>query len=167
MLSVEIHSSGRAESAAERTAMAQEALDPVRTRPASPYAYDEPADGGGWRAFAGVMLLIAATFNGIYGISALANDDYFVADELLFGDLSMWGIFYLGASVTQGIAALLIFARNSAGAVFGIMFAMLSATLALLSIGAYPLWSCIVLAVDGLIIYGLTVHGFPDEEETV
>src|SRR5918997_1062517 len=35
------------------------------------------AQGGGWLTFAGVMFLIAATFNTVYGISALANDDYF------------------------------------------------------------------------------------------
>jgi hypothetical protein len=40
---------------------------------------------------------------------------------------------------------------------------MLSATLALVSIGAYPLWSIIIMFVDGLIIYGLTVYGFGEQ----
>jgi hypothetical protein len=29
-----------------------------------------------------------------------------------------------------------------------------------MSVGAHPVWSVIVIVVDGLIIYGLTVHGF-------
>ena len=119
--------------------------------------------GGGWLTFAAVMLLLAATFNTVYGIAALANDDYFAADELLFGDLSMWGVLYLVAAGSQAIAAALIFSRNAIGAGLGILIAMLNATLALLSIGAYPIWSVIVLVVDGMIIYGLTVYGFDND----
>ncbi len=35
----------------------------------------------------------------------------------------------------------------------------MSAVVALLSIGAYPLWSVIILGLDGLVIYVLTVYG--------
>jgi hypothetical protein len=119
--------------------------------------------GGGWVTFAAVMLITAAIFNTIYGISALVNDDYFVSDELLFGDLSMWGVLYLAVAATQAAAGFLVFARSSIGAGLGILLAMLNGTLALLSIGAYPVWSIIILAVDGMIIYGLTVYGFDNE----
>ena len=40
---------------------------------------------------------------------------------------------------------------------------LLSAVIALFSIGAYPVWSIVVLAIDGLIIYALTVHGIGEE----
>jgi hypothetical protein len=30
----------------------------------------------------------------------------------------------------------------------------------MMAIGGDPVWSIVVLTVDGLIIYGLTVHGF-------
>lgn len=121
------------------------------------------SEGRGWVAFAGVMFLIAATFNAVYGISALVNDDYFRADELLFGDLSFWGVIYLIVAATQLVTALLVFSRSAAGVVVGIALAMLNATITLLSIGAYPVWSIIVLVVDGLIIYGLTVHGTAED----
>ncbi len=39
------------------------------------------------------------------------------------------------------------------------MFAGFNAIAALLAIGAYPVWSVIILVIDGLIIYALTVHG--------
>jgi hypothetical protein len=117
------------------------------------------SEGRGWTTFAGVMFLIAAIFNGVWGISALVNDDYFNADELLFGDLSMWGVFYLLLALCLLATSLLVFNRTALGVLAGITFAMLNATLTLLSIGAYPVWSIIVLVVDGLIIYGLTVHG--------
>jgi hypothetical protein len=121
-------------------------------------------EGGGWLTFAAVMFLFAATFNAVYGIAALANDDYFAADELLFGDLSMWGVIYLAFAAAQLAAALLIIGRHSAGALIGITLALLHGTAALLSIGAYPIWSVILLVIDGVILYGLTVYGFGPSE---
>ena len=40
------------------------------------------------------MFLTLGIFNIVDGIVALANDDFFKADELLFGDLSMWGAIF-------------------------------------------------------------------------
>ena len=37
--------------------------------------------------------------------------------------------------------------------------ASLNAVVALLSLGAYPVWSVIILVLDGLVIYALTVYG--------
>lgn len=119
----------------------------------------EPGEGGGWLGFAAVMLLLAAVFNAVYGFAALANDDYFAADELLFGDLSMWGAVYLLFALAQLVAALLIANRKTAGALLGIGLVLLHGTAVLLSIGAYPLWSVTFLVVDGLILYGLSVYG--------
>jgi hypothetical protein len=49
------------------------------------------------------------------------------------------------------------------GALLGIGLALISGLVALFSIGAYPVWSIVVLAIDGLIIYALTVHGLVEE----
>jgi hypothetical protein len=125
-------------------------------------ARDNVGGGGGWLTFAAVMFLLASMLNLIWGAAALANDDYFAADELLFGDLSMWGVFYLVLSAAQLAAGLLIFAGKESGAFIGIVLATLNAVLALVSIGAYPLWSVTLLVLDGLIIYGLTVYGFEE-----
>jgi hypothetical protein len=123
----------------------------------------ELRDGRGWLTFAAVLFMVAGVANALWGISALVNDDYFAADELLFGDLSMWGVFYLLLAAAQLAAAWLIIRGSSAGAILGIGLVILHATVALMSIAAYPLWTVPVLAIDGLIIYGLTVHGFEQE----
>jgi hypothetical protein len=44
-----------------------------------------------------------------------------------------------------------------------VLIAAVNALVHAMAIGGHPVWSIIVLAVDGLIIYGLTVHGFGDE----
>lgn len=117
----------------------------------------------GWLTFAAVMFIAAAAVNILYGISALVNDDYFRVDELLFGDLSFWGVVYLCIGAIQLLAAILVLRRSVTGALLGIGLALISGLVALFSIGAYPVWSIVVLAIDGLIIYALTVHGLGEE----
>jgi len=120
-------------------------------------------EGAGWLTFAAVLFLLAAAFNAVYGVAALANDDYFTADELLFGDLSLWGVVYLAFAAVQLGAGVLIIRRNAGGAVLGVGLAGLHAFTSLLAIGAYPVWSVIMLIVDGLIIYGLTVYDLVED----
>jgi hypothetical protein len=117
------------------------------------------SSGQGWAAFAATMVLVAGVFNGIYGLAAIVDDNYFSASDLLFGDLSLWGWIHLILGVLQVLTAAMIFAGNELGALLGIMFAGFSAIAALLAIGAYPVWSVIILFIDGLIIYALTVYG--------
>jgi hypothetical protein len=131
-------------------------------------AGDVPAEAGrpGWVTFAAVLLLIASMFNALYGISALVNDDYFAADELLFGDLSMWGGIFLAIAVLQAATGLLLLSGSRMGAYLGILLVMINALGAMLSIGAYPVWSVIVLVVDAMVIYGLTVYALESDRLT-
>jgi hypothetical protein len=113
----------------------------------------------GWAVFAGVLFVLAGVFHVMWGFAALANDDNFVADELLFGDLTLWGIFYLILGGLQLLAAWLIGTGQRSGQILGIVLASLSAVNAMFSFGAYPLWSATILILDLLVLYGLSVHG--------
>ena len=146
---------------AHETQTPRAAGDGVGVPTGSPLEREER--GAGWLTFAAVMLLAAGGLNVLWGISALVNDDYFAVDELLFGDLSMWGVVYLCFAALQIGAAFLIFGRSAMGAVLGIGIALLHGLMVLMSIGAYPIWSIVLLAIDGLIIYGLAAYGFGDD----
>jgi hypothetical protein len=50
--------------------------------------------------------------------------------------------------------------------VVAVILAGLSALANLVFIGAYPLWSIVIIAVDILVIYALTVHGRELHEAT-
>jgi hypothetical protein len=113
----------------------------------------------GWGVFAGVLFLLAGIFHVMWGFAAIGNDDNFVADELLFGDLSLWGVFYLVLGGLQMLAAWLIATYRRSGQILGIVLASLSAVNAMFSFAAYPLWSATILILDLLVIYGLSVHG--------
>jgi hypothetical protein len=123
-------------------------------------AYPSPDDRGqNWAAFAAVLFIVVGCFSILHGVAALVEDDYFRVDELLFGDLSLWGVIYLILGVIQLGTGLLIWRGSVIGVMLGISLAALSAVNSLLSVGAYPIWSVIILAFDGVIIYALTAHG--------
>jgi hypothetical protein len=115
--------------------------------------------GTGWAGFAGTMILVVGTFNIIWGFVALVQDTYFASDELLMWSLNAWGGIHIVIGCVQLLIALMIFSGSGAGAVLGIVFAFFSAVGALMSIGAYPIWSIIIIVIDGLVIYALTVYG--------
>ena len=113
----------------------------------------------GWAVFAGVLFLLAGIFHLMWGVAALASDDTFIADELLFGDLSLWGVFYLIVGALQLAATWLISTARRSGQIMGLILAVLSAINAMFTFAAYPLWSAAILILDLLVIYGLAVHG--------
>lgn len=124
----------------------------------------EYADTGrGWMVFAGVMLLLAAAFNAVYGFGALLNDDYLAEESLLYGTVSVWGWLAIGFAVIQAITALGLFLGSGYAALFGIVMSGVNAIVHLMAVGGHPVTSVIVIVVDGLIIYGLCVHGFGRE----
>src|SRR3954452_6970490 len=122
-------------------------------------AYPSEGRGQNWAAFVAVLFFVLGCFNVIDGVAALVQDDYFKVDELLFGDLAMWGVIYLLLGAVQLVTAFLVWRGSFAGVFLGIALAGLNALIALLSIGAYPIWSLIILALDGVVIYALTVYG--------
>ena len=115
--------------------------------------------GEGWITFAAVLLLVVGVFNVINGIALLVDDNYFHPDQLLFGDQSMWGWLALIMGAGQILIGFGIFSGNILAQVLAVVWAMLNAFLHLLAIGAYPAWSIIIMAIDGLVIYALIMYG--------
>ncbi len=127
--------------------------------PATPKA----AARSGIVAFAAVLLTLAGAFNLIDGIAAVADDQRFAVDELLFGNLTSWGVVWIVMGAFQLTVAYLIFAGRPAGAVIGITVVLFNAVLHLMFIGVYPAWSIAILVVDGLVIWALSTHPAFDE----
>ena len=124
-------------------------------------------DGSGWRAFAGTLILLAGVLNFVDGIVTLDNPHYFVAigygNRLIFGDTRSWGWAILVVGIVQFLTGLAIFSGRTWAALLGIAIAALSAIGQLLYIGTDPWWSIIVIALDVLVIYALTLYGFGDD----
>lgn len=128
------------------------------TAPPEPY-YDE-VSGGGWIAFAGVLLLVLGSLNIIEGIAAIGNAHFFVANtHYIAGDLNAWGWTILCLGVIQLAAGFGIFARNQLARWVGVAILGLNAIAQLFFMPAYPLWSLCIFAVDIIALYGVVAYG--------
>ena len=110
----------------------------------------------GWWVFAGILLLIAGTLNVIWGIGAISDAKFFIADQkYIISSLHTWGWVTLILGVVELIAAFSLFSGGGFGRWVGIFAAALMAISALLSIPAYPFWSLCIFALSIIIIYEL------------
>ena len=128
----------------------------------SPYTYydDDDPHGQGLVTFAGVMLMIAAVLNTLYGIAAIDKANVFVQHaRYVFGDLSTWVWFVLALGVLQFFAALAIWRGASWGRWFGVACASANAILQTLWLPSYPILALTILPLDIIAIYGLLAHG--------
>jgi hypothetical protein len=108
--------------------------------------------------FVAAYLVIAGVLNIIWGIVALDNKSYFVSGGLLWSELNTWGWVAIIVGSIQILGSVLVAARRAGGAVIAGFLAFFGIMLNFLSIGAYPVWSVILLVVDAMIIWAVTVH---------
>jgi hypothetical protein len=110
----------------------------------------------GWWVFAGILLLIVGVLNIIWGIAAIGDATFFVANQkYIISGLHTWGWITLILGVLEVIAAFSLFAGGGFGRWLGIFAAALTAISALLSIPAYPFWSLCIFALAIIILYEL------------
>lgn len=121
----------------------------------------EPTGWVGWAIFACVMMVLVGGFNIIYGLVGIIDDQHFArtsAGVLLF-DISAWGWILLLTGVIQVFAAMAVFSGRLWGRLVGMIMAGLNAWAQLSLLDAQPVWSSIIIVVDVLVIYALSVHG--------
>jgi len=112
----------------------------------------------GWVTFAGVVMLVAGSYNALSGIAAITDDDTLAsqATKVLYGiDLTAWGWLWLLAGALQLLAGILILRRYEWGMALGVVIAGFSALLTIFVIFIVPLWAITVLSLDVLVIYAL------------
>ena len=115
---------------------------------------------GGWVAFAGTMLLLIGGLNFFQGIVALIDDEHVVvtANRFILVDITSWG----WTLVLSGVVMLAIGFGLLAGAtwarVAGIVVVGLHAVAQIAWLGAYPVWSLLMIALDTIVIFALTAR---------
>jgi hypothetical protein len=121
-----------------------------------------PTGWVGWIMFAGIMMIMLGTFQAIEGLVAIFKDDYFLVGRnglALSVDYTAWGWTHLILGILVAAAGLGVMVGQMWARVVGIVVALVSAIVNLAFIAAYPVWGAIIITVDILVIYALTVHG--------
>src|SRR3954471_10386403 len=123
------------------------------------YEYDD-SKSQGLVTFAGVMIMIAAVLNTLYGIAAIDKANFFTDNaRFVFADLQTFGWFVLALGVIQFFAALAIWQGAAWARWFGVACASGNIILQMLWIQSAPVLAMTILAMDVIVIYGLLAYG--------
>jgi hypothetical protein len=111
--------------------------------------------------FAASLLTLIGGFQLIAGLTAVINDEFFVATRNYAFDLdvSAWGWIHLAFGVLLLVTGFGLFARRAWAGVTAIFLAMLSAMANFFFIPYYPFWAIVVIALDVWVIWALTRPG--------
>jgi len=126
-----------------------------------------PAGGeySGWAAFAGVMMLILGSLDALWGLAAIVNDEIVVVggNGALIFDITTWGWVHLILGSLVAITGLGLITGNAAARVAGIFFVAVNAVAQIVWFPAAPLWAFLMIILDTVIIYQLTVNWSTDK----
>ena len=111
--------------------------------------------------FAAVIMIMVGIFQAIAGITAIANDDFFVITENYTFDLdtTAWGWIHLILGVVVALAGFALLRGAAWAGIIAIFLAMLSAIANFFFIPYYPFWSITVIALACWVIWSLTRPG--------
>jgi hypothetical protein len=129
---------------------------PTRARSSSPTGWV------GLVVFAAILMMMNGFFTAIAGLAAIVNPDYYkVASTklLVFHSYTAWGWVHLLFGVLIFLAGIGLLSGNPMARLAGVILAALNAIVALAFSQSAPVWAAVVVAVDVLVIYALTVHG--------
>jgi hypothetical protein len=122
----------------------------------------EPTAWVGWVAFACSMMVLLGVFQVIQGFVAIFDDGYYRVTEsglVVNVDYTAWGWTHLLLGILIVAAGMGLLTGNMVARTVAVILAGISAILNLLFIESSPVWSIIVITVDVLVIYAVTVHG--------
>lgn len=115
-----------------------------------------------WVGFAGVMLVLLGFYQAMEGLVAILNPGYFAARSGRLAvpvNYTTWGWTHLVIGVVAVLAGIGLFLGNTAARIVGVGIAALSALVNVLFVTAYPGWSVVVIFVDVVVIWAITMHG--------
>lgn len=124
--------------------------------------HQEPTGWVGWIIFAAVMMVMVGSLHAIEGFVALFKDTYYLVSRnglVISADYTAWGWTHLILGLLVAGAGAALFTGRMWARVIGILVAAVSILANFAFSSAYPVWTVIVIAVDVLVIYALTVHG--------
>ncbi|MET9761368.1 hypothetical protein ABZ016_20285 [Streptomyces sp. NPDC006372] len=111
----------------------------------------------GTMALGAVMLMIAGILAIMRGIAGIAEDDVFVTtpNYVFRYDLTGWGWVHLILGAVAVAVSIGLFQASTWARVAGVGIAGLVIIANFLSLPSYPVWSLVMIAISGLIIWAL------------
>ncbi|MFG3349832.1 hypothetical protein ACGF1Z_32815 [Streptomyces sp. NPDC048018] len=114
----------------------------------------------GLTAFAAVMLAIGGLLAIFRGIMAIAEDEVFLTtpNYVFKWDLTGWGWIHLALGILAVLISFGLFRTATWARIAGVGVAGLVIIANFLSLPYYPVWSVIMIAISGFVIWALCVN---------
>jgi hypothetical protein len=144
---------GATSSGEQRTTTARERSDA---------SIEQTSGWTGWVVFAGIVMIMMGTFHAIQGFVALFQPSYFLVRNtglVVHIDYAGWAWIHLGLGILVVLAGVALLGGQMWARVIAIALAFLSAMVNVSFMAAYPLWSLLLIVLDVLVIWAVTVHG--------
>lgn len=126
---------------------------------------DPEEEHRGWHGligFAVCVMVLQGVFHAIGGFVALFEDDVYAvpsSDLVVTVDYNLYGLVHIALGVGMVLAAAALFWGRTWGRIAAIAVAMLSAITNLSFLSAAPVWYTIMIVIDILVIYAVTMYG--------
>jgi len=123
--------------------------------------------GQGIAIFAGLIMIMLGFFQALEGLAAIFNNNFFfVTPNYTFSyDVTTWGWVHFIVGAVVFLAGFGVFSGKLWARAIGITVAIISAIANFLFLPYYPFWSILMIALNVVVIYGLSIYRTPKEEE--
>jgi len=111
------------------------------------------------------MMVILGSLDAFWGLAAILNDDVVVvggSGALIF-DITTWGWIHLAIGSAVALTGVGLITGNSVARVAGIFLVAVNAVAQIVWFPAAPLWAFLMILLDTVIIYQLTVNWSAEE----
>jgi hypothetical protein len=125
-------------------------------------AQTTPTKWVGWVLFAATMMVLLGAFHAIAGFLALLNDQYYQVGKnqlTVHVSYTAWGWTHLVVGAVVVAAGVALMYGRAWARVVAVVVACASILLNIGFMAAYPGYAAIVIALDVLVIWAITVHG--------
>ena len=114
-----------------------------------------------WLQFAAVMLILAGSLQALNGLVALVNKEFYVRGPNYTYQFSVttWGWIHLILGVILVLSGIGVYSGNILARTIGVFVAVGGAIANFMALPQTPFWSTILIAINVVVIYALTVYG--------
>ena len=120
-----------------------------------------PTGWVGWILFGAALLVVNGLFGIVAGLGGIFRDEtFFTANgQVLVFNYRAWGWIHLILGIGLVVVGTYVYKGSFTARLAALFLVVLHLLAQFSSIGAYPWWALISIAIDLLIIYALVVHG--------
>jgi hypothetical protein len=111
------------------------------------------------------MMFLLGSLDAIWGLAGILNDDVVVVGgrgSLIF-DITTWGWVHLILGSVVALSGVGLIMGNTAARVVGIAFVTINAIAQIVWFPAAPLWAFLMIILDTIILYQLTMNWSAEE----